>query len=132
VGPGLILETTFVVDLEREAMRSQPAAAHAFLEQHRERPLYLAFIVAGELAAGFPVGDRPRWESLLAPFHLLSHTPDVCWHYGQIDRHLRANGRLIGANDLWIAAFGLAYGMPIVTRNDRHFLRVPGLEVVSY
>jgi predicted nucleic acid-binding protein len=56
----------------------------------------------------------------------------VCWHYGQVDRHLHANGRLIGANDLWIAALGLAYGVPIVTRNDRHFLRVPGLAVLSY
>jgi tRNA(fMet)-specific endonuclease VapC len=132
VGAGLILETTFVVDLEREAMRSQPAAAHAFLERHRDHPLHLTFIVAGELAAGFAVRDRPRWEELLAPFYVLPYTPDVCWHYGQVDRHLRGNGRLIGANDLWIAAFGLAYGMPIVTRNVRHFVRVPGLEVLSY
>ena len=85
----------------------------------------MVFIVAGELAAGFPVSDRPRWEELLAPFHVLPYTPDVSWHCGQVDRHLRAN-------DLWIAAYGLAYGMPIVTRNDRHFLRVPGLEVLSY
>lgn len=46
--------------------------------------------------------------------------------------HLRDNGNLIGANDLWIAATGLAYEMPVVTRNVEHFKRVPGLEVESY
>ena len=35
-------------------------------------------------------------------------------------------------NDLWIAAAGLTYRMPVVSRNARHFERVPGLEVVGY
>ena len=47
-------------------------------------------------------------------------------------RHLHDNGRLIGANDLWIAATGLAHHMPVVTRNVEHFRRVPDLEVESY
>jgi predicted nucleic acid-binding protein len=132
VGAGLILETTFLIDLEREVARSEPAAAHAFLTDHRNVPLYLSFIVAGELATGYPAGGRRGWDELIAPFHVLPCTLDVCWHYGQADRHLRANGMLIGANDLWIAATGLAHGMPIVTRNDRHYRRVPGLDVLSY
>ena len=39
---------------------------------------------------------------------------------------------LIGANDLWIGAAGLAYGIPVVTRNLDHFRRIPRLEVISY
>lgn len=45
---------------------------------------------------------------------------------------MRDNGNLIGAHDLWIAATGLAYEMPVVTRNVEHFRSVPGLEVESY
>ena len=30
------------------------------------------------------------------------------------------------------AAAGLAYGMPVVTRNPEHFGRIPRLEVISY
>jgi predicted nucleic acid-binding protein len=63
---------------------------------------------------------------------VLSSTADVSWHYGRAFRHLHDNGQLIGANDLWIAATGLAYRMPVVTRNLEHFRRVPGLEVDSY
>ena len=40
--------------------------------------------------------------------------------------------RLIGGNDLWIAATALVYRMPVVTRNVRHYRRVPALQVVDY
>lgn len=128
---GLILETTFLVDLERE-VASEPAAAHAFLEAHPREHLHLTFTVAGELAAGPALGDRQRWESLLAPFTVLPWTEEVAWRYGRTFRYLRENGRLIGASDLWIAATALASEMPVVTRNLDEFRRVPGLGVMSY
>nr|HRC88241.1 type II toxin-antitoxin system VapC family toxin [Thermoanaerobaculia bacterium] len=75
--------------------------------------------------------QRVRWEALLAPLQVLPLTLEVCWEYGKADRYLRANGLQIGANDLWIAATALANSMPVVTGNERHFRRVPGLEVIS-
>ena len=86
----------------------------------------------GELAVGMSARDRARWDALLSPFHVLASTVEVGWHYGQAYRHLHDNGSMIGANDLWIAATGLAYRMPVVTANPEHFRRVPGLEVESY
>ena len=44
---------------------------------------------------------------------------------------LRENGLLIDANDLWIAATALAVGMPVVTRHEKHFARVPELNVMG-
>lgn len=132
MGAGLILETTFLVDLERELLRSQAGPAHAFLQAHETDPLYLTTTVAGELAAGYGAGGRDRWEQLIAPFHVLPCDLDVCWHYGRAERHLRANGMLIGANDLWIGATALAHGMAVVTRNATHYRRIPDLEVVTY
>jgi len=132
VGRTLILETTFLIDLEREHHRGTPGPAVAFLEANGDARLYLSFVVAGELAAGISMRDRARWEAFLAPFYVLPSTPEVSWQYGRAYRHLHDNGRLIGANDLWIGATGLAYRMPVVTRNVEHFRRVPGLEVESY
>jgi tRNA(fMet)-specific endonuclease VapC len=132
VGDALILETTFLIDLEREAARKAPGAAHALLARQARYRLYLTPTIAGELAAGSSMADRERWEGFLAPFHMLALGRDVCWQYGHAFRYLQANGLLIGANDLWIAAAGLAYRMPAVSRNARHFERVPGLEVVGY
>lgn len=128
----LILETTFLIDLEREHHRGASGPAISFLESNEDARLYLPFIVAGELAAGISMRDRARWEAFLAPFYILPATPDVSWQYGTLYRHLQGDGRLIGANDLWIAATGLAYHMPVVTRNVEHFRRVPGLEVQPY
>lgn len=131
MGRPLILETTFLIDLEREHHRAAGAAV-AFLEANDDARLYLPFIVAGELAAGTSLSKKDRWESFLAPLYVLPSTPAVSWEYGRAYRYLKDNGRLIGSNDLWIAATALAYKMPVVTRNAEHFRRVPGLEVETY
>ncbi|MCC6161793.1 MAG: type II toxin-antitoxin system VapC family toxin [Acidobacteria bacterium] len=132
MGRALILETTFLIDREREERRSRPGPAIAFLEAHPDTRLYLPFTVAGELAAGLAMRDRQRWDAFLAPLFLLTSTPDVCWHYGRAYRHLYDNGALIGANDLWIAATALAYDLPVLTRNVEHFRQVPGVDVQQY
>jgi tRNA(fMet)-specific endonuclease VapC len=131
VGRSLILETTFLIDLEREHHRSAGSAV-AFLEANPDARLYLPFVVAGELAAGASLSSRTRWESFLAPFYVLPSTPDVSWEYGRAFRYLKDNGRLIGGNDLWIASTAIAYQMPVVTRNAEHYGRVPGVEVETY
>jgi predicted nucleic acid-binding protein len=112
VDPGLILETTFLVDLERELLAGRDGPAQRLLAERAAEPLYITPVVAGELAAGAATDGRHRWEESVAPFEVLPITPDVSWEYGQAARYLRANGLLIGANDLWIAAAALAYGKP--------------------
>ncbi len=128
----LILETTFLIDLEREILRGISGPAQALLEREAGARLYLTFTVAGELAAGVVLEDRQRWEEYVRPFELLACTPDVCWEYGRAYRYLKQNGLLIGSNDLWIAATARANAMPVVTRNADHFRRVPDLQVLGY
>ena len=132
MGDALILETTFLIDLEREAARKSPGAAHEFLERRPEHRLHITPTVAGELASGGSLADRARWEDFVSPFHMLPLDRGVAWEYGKAFRYLQANGLLIGANDLWIAAAGIAYRMPVVSRNARHYARVPDLDVLAY
>jgi predicted nucleic acid-binding protein len=131
VGESLILETTFLIDLEREH-RGRAGRAIGFLESQEDARLYLTFTIVGELAAGVSMSERSIWERFLGPFYVLPSSAEVCWEYGRAFRHLQKNGQLIGGNDLWIAATAIAYGMPVVTANVDHFSRVPGLEVRSY
>lgn len=132
MGRSLILETSFLVDYERENNRGVPGPALAFLEAHEDDRLYITFTVAGELAAGLSLADRGRWQEFVAPFHVLAFNHDVAWEYGRAWRYLHGNGLLVGANDLWIAATGLAYRMPVITRNVEHYGRVPDLQVETY
>jgi tRNA(fMet)-specific endonuclease VapC len=54
------------------------------------------------------------------------------WQYGETYRYLKANGTLIGTNDLWIAATALVHGMPLVTNNLKDFRRIPDLVVLPF
>ena len=128
----LILETTFLIDLEREVARRKEGPAHRFLERHSDARFCIDHTIAGELAAGPRTEDRARWEAFIRPFRILDRSRDVCWQYGRLYQYLRVNGNLIGTNDLWIAATALAYGLPLVTHNIEHFQRAPGLTVVAY
>ena len=129
---GLILETTFLVDLEREAGRKEPGRAHAFLDIEPDARLYITLTMAGELAGGPRVNERGVWDRLLRRFEVLVPDREVAWRYGRTFRYLRDQGHLIGTNDLWIAATALIHEMPLVTRNAVEFRRVPELDVRSY
>ncbi len=128
----LILETSFLVDLERELILGNPGPTQRFLESHPSHKLHITFTIAGELAAGPRMNERSTWDKLISPFEVLGCTPDVTWRYGRLYRYLRANGLHIDANDLWIASTALAFDLPLVTRNEKHFARVPELDVICY
>jgi tRNA(fMet)-specific endonuclease VapC len=132
MGQALILETTFLVDLEREASRGEVGPAHRFLEGNRDRELCIVLTTAGELACGPRMDQRSSWETLVDRFRVLTPGLESSWAYGQRYRYLKDNGLLIGANDLWIAAVAIVHGLPLVTRDANHFKRVPGLRVMTY
>ena len=129
----MILDSTFLVDFERESVRRTAGAATKFLETRPKEELCITFTIAGELAAGTSLGrDRAKWESFIGPFRFLGYNDEVSWQFGMVFRELRRQGMLIGANDMWIAATALANDQPVLTRNRDEFQRVPGLEVFSY
>ncbi len=129
----MILDSTFLVDLERERRRGEVGAAVHFLRQHADVAFAITFTIAGELAAGQSLGiDRDKWERFIRPFRLYDFSSDVAWMFGHSFRQLQRDELMIGANDLWIASTALANGVAVVTRNHREFSRVSDLRVISY
>ena len=57
---------------------------------------------------------------------------DVAKTYGSIRRTLEQQGRVIGANDMWIAAHALSSGLTLVTNNMKEFGRVDGLKIENW
>jgi predicted nucleic acid-binding protein len=127
----LIFDTTFLIDFQRER-NAKPGRAHEFLEQNREAGIYLPMIVYGEYAEGFENLSDPAFLSVVESFEQLPITRPIAERYASVTRTLRAEGRLIGVNDLWIAATALEREMPLVTRNLEHFARIPGIQLRSY
>ena len=129
----MILDSTFLVDFERESAHRSDGPATRFLQTRPDEELCITFTIAGELAAGESMGrDRAQWETFIRPFRFLGYDDETAWRFGEIFRELRRKGSLIGANDMWIAASAVANGQPLVTRNADEFRRVAGLEVLSY
>ena len=51
---------------------------------------------------------------------------------GDLLATLEARGEPIGIEDVWIGATALEHGLRVVTRNLRHFQRIPGLTSESW
>lgn len=52
--------------------------------------------------------------------------------YGKVRAEMEEKGTPIGDADTRIAAIALTHGLRVVTGNERHFRRVPGLEVENW
>ena len=147
----LAFDTTFLIDLQRERRSwhrgriREPGAvqpegshgdvagpAHRFLAAAPDLQLYLSPTALGEFAEGFADPEHPLLRTVRDQHLLLPIDERTALAYGRIARELRQAGRLIGANDLWIAATSVRYGLPLVTANTAQFGRVTGLDVITY
>jgi tRNA(fMet)-specific endonuclease VapC len=102
----------------------------------RQAPsILLPSIMLGELLAGLEVGGR-RLENRreLSEFQrsprvrTVQITKDTAERYAHIYAYMRAMGRPVPTNDLWIAASAMEHGAELLT-TDRHFLDVPQILV---
>lgn len=73
-----------------------------------------------------------RWlDELIEGRRVLDADLRTTVFYAEIREALNRRGRLIPANDAWIAALARQHGMPVVSR-DRHFYFVPKLKRASW
>lgn len=131
------LDTTFLVDLLRERRKKIEGPATRKLDELADESLAVSLHAACELRAGAelssePSGERERVEALLRPLGVLLPDERFAGEYGGLLAELTRRGEAIGVMDLLIATAAVLDGASIVTRNARHFERVPGLTVVSY
>ena len=122
----ILLDTNAYSHLKRG--QSQVAALVRMSEE-----IFLSAIVIGELLYGFRQGSRIKrnieeLQSFLdSPYvTFIPATRVTADHYSRIGRALRAKGRPIPSNDIWIAAHALETGADLVS-HDRHFAEVDGI-----
>jgi tRNA(fMet)-specific endonuclease VapC len=98
--------------------------------------IFLCAVVKAELWHGAEkFGNRERrlraLQMLFAPFASLPFDDAAARHYGEIRHQLEVQGRVIGPNDLKIAAIARAHGLTVVSA-DPEFRRVSGLVVEDW
>lgn len=69
-------------------------------------------------------------KRLLGMFDMLALTHESAMLAGEIDAKVKSNP--IGQSDILIAAIALANNQVLITKNRRHFEKVPGLKVEGW
>jgi predicted nucleic acid-binding protein len=122
----LLLDTSFLIELEDELVRRRPAAAMAVLAANRRRATAISIITLGEFAEGFT--DPQAFGEFVARFRVLQLSRAIAWRAAMMQSSLP---RRLGENDAWIAATALAYDATLVAR-ETAFARVPKLNHLAF
>ena len=128
----LSVDTTFLIDLQRERTRGVHGPAHSVLADDPEMELCLSTVALGEFAEGFEDPNHPVLRAVQDLHVLLSIDEGTALTYGHLTRELCGRSQLLGANDLWIASTSLRHRLPLLTADVASFRRISGLELVPY
>lgn len=128
----VLVDTTFLIDLQRMHQQRLRQAAVEWLRKNSNIELGISAIVYGEFAEGFSDPASPLLVQIGSSYRIVPVDLATAKIYGRVSRELRRRGESIGANDTWIAASAILHQRPLLTRNVKHFQRVPGLGLRSY
>jgi tRNA(fMet)-specific endonuclease VapC len=96
--------------------------------------LGVSIVSVGEVYEGAfslpdPASALSAYQRFLDDFAILLLTEPIMFVFGRIRSRLRRQGQLIPDMDLLIAATAIHYDLTLVTRNRRHFERIPELNL---
>jgi tRNA(fMet)-specific endonuclease VapC len=131
------LDTSFLVDLLREAARSREGPASRFLARVPDEELRISGFVACELAAGAamtmrPAEERRRVDELCRGLRIDYPDDRFPAVYASLLASLERGKGRISTMDSLIAASAVLADAALITRNAKDFGRVPGLDVLTY
>lgn len=133
MNPRFLLDTNICIYIRR---RRPPEILQRFLHL-KVGEAAISVITYGELIYGAEKSEQReaamrQLEELGSLLRVLPLPADAGRTYGALRAELEAGGRIIGNNDLWIAAHARAAKLILVTNNEREFQRVSGLEIQNW
>lgn len=124
-----LIDTDYLIDATGDDRRATEA-----LERLSAHGLAVSIISYGEICEGaFADIDPDRilsaYRLFLADYSILPLSEEIMERFAHTRAYLRRTGQLIPDLDLLIAATAIHHNLHLVTRNLRHFARVPGLSI---
>lgn len=134
---GYLIDTGIWVDVERGAVAPADVAAITLRE-----PVFLSTVTIAELKFGAETAPSPplRQKRLAAIQRLLKKPilridADTGVIFGELAAALRRRGRGAAAHrtqDVWLASQAIQHGLRLLTRNEKNFRGVPGLDLALW
>ncbi len=126
-----LIDTDWIID----ALNNQATAVNHLTDLAPEG-LAVSLISYGELWEGAKFARNPEreiygLEAFLQGKDMLTLSVEIMRRFGDLRGALRQSGQSLSDLDLLIAATALEHDLVLVTRNVRHFQRVPGLQLFS-
>ena len=108
--------------------------AQRTLDRLSDEGLAVSIIAVAEVYEGAfgtpdPQATLAGLRDFLSDFAILPLTDPIIEHFARMRAALRQQGQLIPDMDLFIAATALDADLTLVTRNVRHFERIPDLRL---
>lgn len=126
---------TYLVDSDWiiDALHGFPDALAA-LERNAEDGLATSIVTFGEVydgACGYPNPDEhlASFRQFLAGYDVIGLTDPVMEFFARTRSTLRRQGNIVADLDLLIGATAVVNGFTLMTRNLRHFQRIPNLQI---
>jgi predicted nucleic acid-binding protein len=120
-------------DITADYLNGQPFAI-TLLDSLVLPGLAISLVTYGEIYDGIYDGRNPQaaeraFLQFLRPITVLPLTKSIMKEFARIRAQLRHAGMIIGDDDIMIAATAVYHHLDLVTRNVRHFGRIPYLTI---
>lgn len=124
----ILADTDVLIDY---LMGTQPMASQV-LEYSESETLQTSAITCFELLSGAKEGKRgDKVRHLVATIPVLPLDREAATRAAAVRQQLTSSGFSIAMADSLIAGIALANGLPLLTRNRKHFEHVNGLRVLA-
>lgn len=103
----------------------------------KEAPKAISVITYGELVYGARKSansekNLAKVYRLAELFPIIDISPAIMEIFGELKASLEKSGKTIDDMDLLIASTAIVNNLILVTNNEKHFQRIPGLEMVNW
>lgn len=117
-------------------MKPADTRAAIYRPHVRDRTSCVSFVTVGELLFG---AYRKKWgparladlNQRLRSVVIVPYDFALCETYGELKTKLEQSGKIVGANDLWIATCAIRHSIPLISNNRADFEDIPGLVLIS-
>lgn len=128
-----LVDTNIFIDFSRGKLPN----VYSLFKQEDPSMFKVSAVTVAELYLGAYKSDCTnqnilKIEKTLAPFEVIPFDSNCAMNYAIVRSELEKRGKVIGGNDMMIAATALTHNLTLMTQNYKEFFRVRHLRVETY